>query len=83
MTRDYHHFNGMSWPLPSDRMNDLEDALRYRPRIFSQRDRLLMASVLAAYRTLIWDTQSRRNAIAKELKSYGWTQGDDGGSGDG
>jgi hypothetical protein len=80
MARDYHHFSGMSWPLPSDRMNDLEDALRYWEdgAIFPQRDRLLMASVLAAYRTLIWETQSKRNAVAKELRSYGWTQGEAG-----
>jgi hypothetical protein len=66
----YLHFNGMCWPLPGDTLERLEDKLRYWEdgADFPPEDRFLIASVLVAYRELLWSTNNRRNAIARELR---------------
>jgi hypothetical protein len=69
----YRHFDGMSWPYPGDELNDLEDLLRYGPDDLSdtsvtREQELLIASVLAAYRDLVWSTISKRNRVIKELR---------------
>jgi hypothetical protein len=66
----FRNFNGMCWPVPCDRLEDLEHSLRYNPKaaVFTMEDRLLAASVIAAYKDLIWSTDKRRTAIARELR---------------
>lgn len=63
------HFDGTAWPVPGDRLRDLEHALRYAPKdaCFDMEDRLLAASVINAYFTLVWQTQKRRNEITNHL----------------
>jgi len=77
MNQENHHqpapfrnFHGMCWPVPCDRLADLEDSLRYNPKVatFTMEDRLLAASVIAAYKDLIWSTNKRRTIIARELR---------------
>ena len=66
----FRNFNGMCWPVPGERLKKLEDALRYEPKTASldMKDRLLAASVIAAYRDLIWSTNAKRNEISRELR---------------
>jgi hypothetical protein len=63
------HFGGTTWPIPGDRLRDLEQALRYarKDACYDMKDRLLAASVINAYFTLVWQTQKRRNEIANHL----------------
>ena len=66
----FRNFNGMCWPVPCKRLDELENALRYGPRdaVFDMKDRLLAASVIAAYQDLIWSTIAKRNDISRELR---------------
>ena len=66
----FRHFDGMCWPVPCERLDTLEYCLRYDREIthFSMKDRLLVASVIAAYKDLIQKPNIRRNAICKELR---------------
>lgn len=65
----FRNFNGMCWPVPCERLDALQYRLRYDHEIthFSMEDRLLSASVIAAYKDLIQKPNIRRNAICKEL----------------
>jgi hypothetical protein len=63
-------FSGMTWPVPCGRTSDIERALRHAnaDAIFSMEDRLVAASIIAAYQDLIYKPIHRRNAIIKELR---------------
>lgn len=56
----------MTWP--SFNLGDLEYRLRHSPESIKRGEELFLASVLAAYRTLILQTQSERNEICKALR---------------
>jgi hypothetical protein len=66
----FRNFDGMCWPVPCERLGTLEHCLRYghENTHFSMKDRLLAASVIAAYVDLIQKPNIRRNAICKELR---------------
>lgn len=66
----FRNFDGMCWPVPCERLDLLEHSLRYEAKVtvFSIEDRLLAASVIAAYKDLIWKTNDRRNAICRDLR---------------
>jgi hypothetical protein len=70
MTSPYHHFDGMCFPLPGGRLEEVEYALRFpeNGESLSTPDRLLAASALAAYQSLVWRSAASRNAIVKELR---------------
>lgn len=55
-------FEGMTWPLPDQEMDDLDWTLRYcaKPRVV---DLLNAASVVSAYIALVRKTQQKRNHI--------------------
>ena len=62
----YRKINDMIWPAPCERMDDVEWEMRHgTPRI---EDRLLAASIIAAYRQMIADPQKKRNLIVSELR---------------
>jgi hypothetical protein len=65
------HFDRTAWPIPGDRLRDLEHALRYarKDACCDMKDRLLAASVIDAYLTLVWQTQKRRNEISTKLRA--------------
>lgn len=66
----FRNFNGMCWPVPCERLEDLEHSLRYKPidAVFTMQDRLLAASVIAAYEDLIWSPNNRMIDIARHLR---------------
>lgn len=66
----FRHFQGMCWPETGDRLDALEDGLRYGPPVdgFDEKDRLLAAAVIAAYRELVWSTRNKRDRVLRELR---------------
>jgi hypothetical protein len=78
----YRHFEGMTWPVPGERLDELESALRFAERgaVFSMSERLVIASFLSAYRELVALPARVRDARVRELRkgprtSYGTTPG--------
>jgi hypothetical protein len=76
----YRHFEGMTWPVPGERLDELESALRFAERgaVFSISERLVIASFLSAYRELVALPARVRDARVRELRkgprtSYGTT----------
>lgn len=61
------HFNNMGWPRAGQKLVDLDWRLRYAPDISSS-DRLMAASIISAYRALVYKTQKERNEICAELR---------------
>ena len=62
----FRNFNGMCWPCPCVRMDELEYALRYgKP---TKWELLAAASVLSAYRQMVFDPIRKRQKIISELR---------------
>lgn len=65
----YAIFEGMTWPLPAERMGDLEWKLRYANEALTREDLLYAASVINGYRQLIvHDTQKIRNGKIQQIR---------------
>lgn len=60
-------FDGQTWPVPGERMDEVEWQLRYGEP--TAQARLIAASVLAAYRTLINCSSAKRNQVASKLRA--------------
>lgn len=60
--------NDMTWPRPDikEHNDSLEYILRYKNP--TKEDLLVAASVIAAYKALIYSTQKHRNYVCKILK---------------
>lgn len=57
---------GMAWPIPGEDMNDLE--WRFRYGVPSRTDNLVSASIIAAYRQMIGDPQTKRQWVIGEIR---------------
>ena len=65
----YRHFDRQCWPVPCEALEHLQWNLRYcEANSLSVTDRLVAASVVAAYTSLIMKPSVRRNAIIHELR---------------
>ena len=64
----YAHFDGMTWPRPGEGLAELEWRLRYAQDAVTETDKLVCASIVAAYTELVKATQKRRNGICQQLK---------------
>lgn len=78
----YRHFDGMTWPVPGERLDELETLLRFADRgaVLLMEDRLVIASYLSAYRELVALPSKLRDARVRELRKgprtgYGTTPG--------
>lgn len=59
----------MSWPAPSNYMNEVEHALRYsRDPVIGMEVRLAAASIIGAYRQMIFDKKEKRQWVIRELR---------------
>lgn len=75
MTSYYKHFNGMCWPVASEEMGELEWRLRYSS--ITEGEKMVVASVMSAYRELLSLPQNKRNEIIKELRNkHGYNRTD-------
>lgn len=59
-------FDGMSWPVPGERLDEVEHALRYGTP--SRSEMLLAASVLEAYRQMVTDPRTKREHVIRTLR---------------
>lgn len=59
-------FDGMTWPLPSDRLGEAEGNLRRGEA--TRADILLSASAIRAYRQMIADPKRKRDAVVRRLR---------------
>lgn len=66
MARAYRHFNDMTWPVPGERLSEINRALVYGEP--TKEELLVCASVLSAYRYLIELSIRERNEIIRELR---------------
>lgn len=62
----YVFFDGMTWPVPGARLSDAEHRLRHREA--TREDVLLAASVVAAYRQLVTDTEAKRRVVVRKVR---------------
>ena len=75
----YTHFEGMCWPVPGERMNEVEWTLRHSTP--SRIDCLVAASIISAYRQMVGDPEKQRRfnlrhiraALKKEVARMGRT----------
>jgi hypothetical protein len=58
------HFDGMAWPNPDDPL-EVEQALRYGEPTTEQR--MVAASMIAAYKQLVEDNSRRRARMVREI----------------
>lgn len=61
----YLHFDGMAWPHPDD-PQEVEWSLRYGTP--DARQRMIAASMVAAYRHLVTNSGRTRNALIAALR---------------
>lgn len=59
-------FDEMTWPMPSERLDEVEHTLRYGEP--SRSDLLKAASVIAAYRQMVSDPRRKRDAVVRRLR---------------
>lgn len=66
----YRHFEGMTWPVPGQRLDELEWLLRFADQsaVPAMSDRLVIASYLSAYRELVALPVRVREARVRELR---------------
>lgn len=69
MAKSFHSFDGMCWPLPGERCDDIEWKLRYASDSMTREDQLLAASILSAYRQMIFDPHHKRVRVIRELRT--------------
>ena len=58
----------MTWPAPGEEMSDIEHALRYSYRPITLEVRMSAASIIGAYRQMIFDKKDKRQMVIRELR---------------
>ena len=64
----YARFDGMCWPCPGPALDRLQDSLRYEKAPPNSSDRMVAASVIAAYKQMIGDTRAKRQRVVTALR---------------
>lgn len=64
----YVFFDSMTWPYPGERLAELERKLRQQPAELSASDRLLAASVVAAFFQLVENDESQNEIVLENLR---------------
>lgn len=59
-------FDGMTWPVPGVRLDELNYTLRHG--VPTRSDLLLAASVLSAYRQMVSDPVRKREVVVRRLR---------------
>lgn len=59
----------MHWPRAGNRCGDIEWKMRHAPDSLTSSDLLVAASILAAYRELIFCTREKRQAVVAALRA--------------
>ncbi len=61
-------FDEMCWSRSIGEIDSLNAKLRYTDSCLTEQERLITASILSCYRSLVWKTQKQRNEICKVLQ---------------
>lgn len=64
----FAHFDGMVWPLPAVREDDVSWKLRYMPQTLTRADELYCASIIEAYSQMIFDPIKKRQGVIKKIR---------------
>ena len=64
--KKYVAFEGMTWPTAEE---ETEWRLRHAPESVTREDQLYAASIISAYRQMIWDPQTKRTRVIRELRA--------------
>lgn len=62
----YASFDGMIWTLPGEHMSEVEHALRYGTP--TKQQLLYAAGVIEAYRQMVWDPETKRRRVVRNLR---------------
>lgn len=62
----FRHFDGMAWPCPGKRTEELVRTLVYGEP--TRNDLLLAAAVIEAYRQIFQDTEKQRRRVVREVR---------------
>jgi hypothetical protein len=65
----YVAFDGMSWPIPTERTRDIEHKMRYARDKLTDGDLLLAASVLDAYREMVNCSARKRDVAVNGIRA--------------
>ncbi len=66
----YAAFDGMSWPIPSVRIEDIAYKMTHNPKELTRGDMLLAASVLDAYRELVNCSDKKRRSVIQGIRRH-------------
>jgi hypothetical protein len=61
-------FDGMCWPATTDDTGNLEYRMRFAPKTLTESDLLVCASIMNAYRYLVWLPQKTRNDRISKIR---------------
>jgi hypothetical protein len=65
--KSYATFNGMAWPVPSERLDEVQWRMRYARESLTPEDLLLAASVICAYSELVMCETAKRESVALRI----------------
>lgn len=63
---NWARFDTMAWPLPDEAMSDIEWRLRHGAP--SKADIMAAASVISAYRQMVFDPETKRRGVIRQLR---------------
>jgi hypothetical protein len=66
MATSWARFDGMTWPVPGERLDEVEHTLRYGTP--SRSDLLQAASVIAAYSQMLRDPRRHREHVVRNVR---------------
>lgn len=64
----WRRFDGMTWPAPGERLDEIERTLRYGTKPLTRSERLVAASIVDAYAQLIAKPSRRRDELIREIR---------------
>ena len=65
---NFKHFDGMAWPVPDSPCGEVAWRLKYATVPLEMDDRLHAASIIEAYREIIYCSDDKRKLIIKRLR---------------
>ena len=72
----YLNFAEMIWPQAGKRLAEIEHRLRYFPQNITRQDQMVLASVAAAYRQMVTDSNGQRAFACEVIREHSVTERD-------
>ena len=64
----HRNFDEMTWPAPCEQMGDLAWRLTWADGETTKQDRIMAASIIAAYMQMVSDPAKKRQRVIAELR---------------